>query len=70
MTQRELLAHYIVNRRNQLENDVQMIEQNFRFRRTDVNDGIEYAFAKYRLEFFDEVAKDISVICRFVKGKR
>ena len=70
MTQKELLAHYIVNRRNQLEIEVLTLEQNFRFRKTDVNDGIEYALAKYKLECFDEIATDIAVICRFIGGKR
>lgn len=68
MTRKELLAHYIVNRRNQLENEVTILKQNFRFRNTDVNDGIEYAFTLYRLQCFDEFARDVSVIFKFLDG--
>ena len=58
-TEFTLLCSYIYNNRQRLEDEISQMQTNLRFRKIDLNDCIELALAKQRLETFVEVTGHI-----------
>ena len=58
MTQqeRELIISWIVNEEIRLDNEVKELQSHVRFRKMNVSDSLELAFAQQRLENFQEFA--------------
>ena len=58
MTQqeRELVISWIVNEEIRLDNEVKELQSHVRFRKMNVSDSLELAFAQQRLENFQEFA--------------
>lgn len=58
MTQqeRELIISWIVNEEIRLDNEVKELQSRVRFRKMNVSDSLELAFAQQRLENFQEFA--------------
>ncbi|MBR1562972.1 MAG: hypothetical protein IJ645_07180 [Ruminococcus sp.] len=55
----ELIYSYIANNRIRLEQDVDQLQSNIRFRRVGITDCVELACAIQRLETFKEVSGHI-----------
>ena len=64
MKQKEIVAQYFNNQITAMEADVQNLQNRVRFRRIDVNDAYEIAYALAQLELMRQVSKDISVFLR------
>lgn len=63
----ELLWRYILNNLTALEQDVQQLQQNLRYRRIDTIDCHELALAIERLNTFQKVSNDILLLLRMDK---
>lgn len=64
MKKYELLQSYFLCRRTYLEQDVEQLQRNVRWRNVDTIDCLELIIAKERLAMFCEVSKDISDILK------
>ena len=60
----ELLWRYIINNLTALEQEVQQLQQNLRYRRIDTIDCHELALAIERLNTFRKVSNDILLLLR------
>lgn len=69
MTQKEseLLLAYFYNNLCFLENDVNQLRQNFRWRNVDASDCIELALAMERLNAFQEFSSNCCQLLKLVK---
>lgn len=63
----ELLWRYILNNLTALEQEVQQLQQNLRYRRIDTIDCHELALAIERLNTFQKVSNDILLLLRMDK---
>mgnify|MGYP004594174201 FL=1 len=63
----ELLWRYIINNLTALEQEVQQLQQNLRYRRIDTIDCHELALAIERLNTFRKVSNDILLLLRLDK---
>ena len=54
-----LLLQYIVNNRQELEQELRELQQNVRYRKVSVNDCLELALCRERLSMFNQVTRDI-----------
>lgn len=63
----ELLWRYIINNLTALEQEVQQLQQNLRYRRIDTIDCHELALAIERLNTFQKVSNDILLLLRIDK---
>lgn len=63
----ELLWRYIINNLTALEQEVQQLQQNLRYRRIDTIDCHELALAIERLNTFQKVSNDILLLLRMDK---
>lgn len=63
----ELLWRYIINNLTALEQEVQQLQQNLRYRRIDTVDCHELALAIERLNTFRKVSNDILLLLRLDK---
>lgn len=64
----ELLWRYIINNLTALEQEVQQLQQNLRYRRIDTIDCHELALAIERLNMFQKVSNDILLLLRMDKS--
>lgn len=64
----ELLWRYIINNLTVLEQEVQQLQQNLRYRRIDTIDCHELALAIERLNTFQKVSNDILLLLRIDKS--
>lgn len=64
MTQKELLLAYFYNNRCRLEDEVNQLQTNIRFRKVDIADCVELACAIQRLETFSEVTRHVMAILK------
>lgn len=64
MTQKELLLAYFYNNRCRLEEEVNQLQTNVRFRKIDITDCVELIFAIQRLETFSEVTRDVLALLK------
>lgn len=60
----ELLYSYIVRNHDRLEQEVQQLQQNIRYRRVDVVDCLELALAIERYNMFCIIAHDLRHLLR------
>lgn len=67
MTQKEILLAYFYNNRCRLEEEIQQLQSNVRFRRIDISDCVELACSLQRLETFKEVSQDVMSILKMIK---
>nr|DAX11341.1 MAG TPA: hypothetical protein [Inoviridae sp.] len=63
----ELLWRYFINNLTALEQEVQQLQQNLRYRRIDTIDCHELALAIERLNTFQKVSNDILLLLRMDK---
>lgn len=63
----ELLWRYFINNLTALEQEVQQLQQNLRYRRIDTVDCHELALAIERLNTFRKVSNDILLLLRLDK---
>lgn len=63
----ELLWRYFINNLTALEQEVQQLQQNVRYRRIDTIDCHELALAIERLNTFRKVSNDILLLLRLDK---
>ncbi len=63
----ELLWRYFINNLTALEQEVQQLQQNLRYRRIDTVDCHELALAIERLNTFQKVSNDILLLLRLDK---
>lgn len=63
----ELLWRYILNNITAMEQEVQQLQQNLRYRRIDTIDCHELALAIERLNTFQKVSNDILLLLRLDK---
>lgn len=63
----ELLWRYILNNLTALEQEVQQLQQNLRYRRIDTIDCHELSLAIERLNTFQKVSNDILLLLRLDK---
>lgn len=63
----ELLWRYILNNLTAMEQEVQQLQQNLRYRRIDTIDCHELALAIERLNTFQKVSNDILLLLRLDK---
>ena len=66
----ELLWRYIINNQTALEQEVQQLQQNIRYRRIDTIDCHELSLAIERLNTFKQVTSDILILIRMDKNAR
>lgn len=64
----ELLWRYILNNLTAMEQEVQQLQQNLRYRRIDTIDCHELALAIERLNTFQKVSNDILSLLRMDKS--
>ena len=62
--EKDLLAAYIYNNYVRLEDQLNMIQNNIRFRKVDVADCVEYICAKQEFETFKEVTGHIRLLLK------
>ena len=66
----ELFLSYILNHRQQLENEITVLEQNIRYRKISTLDCLELIIASERLECFNEFAKNSLTLLGFDKNEQ
>lgn len=59
MKKYEMLANYVYNRREYLEQDIKQLQENLRYRTISQVDCLELIIAEERLKMFIEVTSDI-----------
>ncbi|WP_432651755.1 hypothetical protein [Huintestinicola sp.] len=59
MKKYEILANYVYNRREYLEQDIKQLQENLRYRTISQIDCLELIIAEERLKMFIEVTSDI-----------
>lgn len=59
-----LLLQYIIHNRQALEQELQELQQNVRFRKVNVNDCLELALCRERLTMFNQVTRDIVALLK------
>lgn len=59
-----LLLQYIIHNRQALEQELQELQQNVRFRKVNVNDCLELALCRERLNMFDQTTRDIVALLK------
>lgn len=64
----ELLWRYILNNLTAMEQEVQQLQQNLRYRKIDTVDCHELALAIERLNTFQKVSNDILLLLRMDKS--
>ena len=62
--EKNLLWSYIYNNYTRLESNLNMIQNNIRFRKIDVADCMEYICALQEFETFKEVTKHIRILLK------
>lgn len=62
MRKYELLASYVYNQREYLEQDIKQLQENLRYRNISQVDCLELIIAEERLKMFLEVTRDIRSI--------
>lgn len=66
-SEKDLINAYIYNNRVRLENELNQIQNNVRFRKIDIADCVEYICAKQQYDTFIEVTKHISLLLKLNK---
>lgn len=59
-----LLLQYIIHNRQVLEQELQELQQNVRFRKVNVNDCLELALCRERLNMFEQTTRDIVALLK------
>lgn len=59
-----LLLQYIVNNKQELEQELRERQQNLRYRKISVEDCLELALCRERLSMFNQVTRDIATILK------
>ena len=65
--EKDLINAYIYNNRIRLENELNQIQNNVRFRKIDIADCVEYICAKQQYDTFMEVTKHICLLLKLNK---
>lgn len=65
-----LIYSYRLSMQNQLESELIALRQNVRFRNIDVNDCLELCLAIERLNMFNQVMKDITMLLGLYKSDK
>ena len=65
--QRDLFSCYVLNQRENLENDIEQLQSNIRFRRVSQVDCLELIIAKERLNAFNDFVRDVNCILKIHK---
>ena len=60
--QQELYVAYIFNKRGQLQEDINVLQNNIRWRHIDSVDCLELIIAQARLEMFEEMISTFDVL--------
>lgn len=68
--EKALIFSYRLSMQYQLENELKELRQNVRFRNIDVNDCLELCLAIERLNMFNQVIKDITMLLGLYKSRK
>lgn len=68
MRKMDLLSDYIYNRRVYLEQDIQQLQENLRYRSISSVDCLELIIAQERLAMFVEVTRDVTELLKLKNG--
>lgn len=65
--EKDLIAAYIYNNYVRLEEQLNILQNNIRFRKVDVADCVEYICAKQEFETFKEITGHITLLLKLDK---
>lgn len=65
--EKDLITRYIYNNYVRLEEQLNILQNNIRFRKVDVADCVEYICAKQEFETFKEVTGHIRILLKLNK---